>query len=258
MRQVIDEMWSMKNIIFNFAISDIKIRYKSSVLGIIWSLIEPLLLLGVLFFVFSTLFKFEIPNFPIYLLLGLITWNFFKNSTNFGMSSLVNRAPLLTQIYFPKAIPAISGCLSASIMLVIELGILGIFMVILGYTPPLTIILLPLVFLMFLAIVLGISLPLSVLNVKYRDVEFIWGIVIHAGFFVTPIFYRFDMLPENIQNILQFLPTVQILTMAHDLTLYGTLPTPFTVIYSIFMTIVILLIGYGIFRKLQARIVEEM
>ena len=251
-------MWDMRNILFNFAISDIKIRYKSSVLGIIWSLIEPLLLLGVLFFVFSTLFKFEIPNFPIYLLLGLIIWNFFKNSTNFALSSLVNRTPLLTQIYLPKSIPAISACLSASIMLIIELGVLGIFMMILGYTPPITVILLPLVFVMMLAIILGISLPLSVLNVKYRDVEFIWGIIIHAGFFVTPIFYRFDMLPEYLQNIFQFLPTIQILTMAHDLTLYGTLPSVNTVAYSIFMTAMILLVGYGIFRKLQARIVEEL
>jgi len=258
MRAIIHEMWDMRNILFNFAISDIKIRYKSSVLGIIWSLIEPLLLLGVLFFVFSTLFKFEIPNFPIYLLLGLIIWNFFKNSTNFALSSLVNRTPLLTQIYLPKSIPAISACLSASIMLIIELGVLGIFMMILGYTPPITVILLPLVFVMMLAIILGISLPLSVLNVKYRDVEFIWGIIIHAGFFVTPIFYRFDMLPEYLQNIFQFLPTIQILTMAHDLTLYGTLPSVNTVAYSIFMTAMILLVGYGIFRKLQARIVEEL
>jgi len=258
MRQIIHEMWNMRNMIFNFAISDIKIRYKSSVLGIIWSLLEPLLLLGVLFFVFSTLFKFEIPNFPIYLLLGLITWNFFKNSTNFALSSLVNRKSLLTQIYFPKSIPAISACLSASIMLIIELGILGVFMIILGYTPPITILLLPLVFLMMLAMIIGISLPLSVLNVKYRDVEFIWGVVIQAGFFVTPIFYRFDMLPEYIQNIFQFLPTVQLLTMAHHLTLYGTFPSDNTIIYSIFMTLIILGVGYSIFRKLQARIVEEL
>jgi len=258
MKAIIREMWGMRNIIFNFAISDIKIKYKGSVLGIVWSLIEPLLMLGVLFFVFSTIFKFEIPNFPIYLLLGLITWNFFKNSTNFALSGLVNRMPILTQIYFPRSVPAISSCLTAAIMLIIELGILGIFMAILGFIPPLTILLLPLVFLMALAISLGIALPLSVLNVKYRDVEFIWGVVIQAGFFLTPIFYRSDMLPENIQNVLQFLPTVQILTMAQSLTLYGTFPSVNSILYSIVMTIGILCVGYLIFRKLQLRIVEEL
>ena len=258
MSGIIHEMWQTKGLLFNFAISDLKIRYKSSALGIAWSLIEPLIMLGVLFFVFSTLFKFEIPNFPIYLLLGLITWNFFKNSTNFALLSLVNRTSLITQVYFPRSIPAISSCLSASIMLIIELGVLGIFMVILGFVPPITILLLPLVFLMGLVIVLGISLPLSVLNVKFRDMEFIWGIVIHAGFFLTPIFYQFDMLPEYIQNILQFSPTVQIVTMAHHLTLYGDLPSTTTILYSIFSTLLILAIGYGVFRKLQARIVEDL
>ena len=258
MHQIIREMWNTKGILFNFAISDIKIRYKSSALGIVWSIIEPLLMLGVLFFVFSTIFKFEIPNFPIYLLLGLITWNFFKNSTNFALYSMVNRTPLLTQIYFPRSIPAISSCLSSSLMLIIELGILGIFMIILGYTPPITILLLPLVFLLLFLLVLGISLPISVLNVKYRDIEFIWGIVIHAGFFLTPIFYQFDMLPEYLQNILQFLPTVQILTMAQHLTLYGEIPSINSILYSVFITLVILGVGYVIFRKLQARIVEEL
>ena len=252
------EMWGMRRIIFNFALSDLKIRYKNSVLGVGWSLLEPLLMLGVLFVVFSTMFKFSIPNFPIYLLLGLITWNFFKNSTNFALNSLGNRAPLLTQLYFPKSIPAISSCLSASIMLIIDLAVLGIFMAVLQFTPPITILLLPLVFFMALLTVLAISLPLSVLNVKFKDVEFIWGIIIHAGFFLTPIFYQLDMLPENVQNVLQFSPIVQLVTMAHHLTLYGTIPPLTTIIYSIISTLVLLGVGYGIFRKLQQRIVEEL
>ena len=77
MSSVREEMWKTKGILFSFAFSDLKVRYKNSILGIVWSIIEPLLLLGVLFFVFSTMFKFEIENFPIYLLLGIITWNFF-------------------------------------------------------------------------------------------------------------------------------------------------------------------------------------
>ena len=78
MTTIREEMWKFKGILFNFAISDLKIRYRNSVLGVLWSLIEPLLMLGVLFFVFSTMFKFEIENFPIYLLIGIICYNFFK------------------------------------------------------------------------------------------------------------------------------------------------------------------------------------
>lgn len=258
MTSIREEMWKTRGILFNFAITDLKIRYKNSVLGVFWSILEPLLMLGVLFVVFSTMFKFEIENFPIYLLLGLITYNFFKNGTNIALSSLSNRSSLITQIYFPRSIPAISSCITASIMLIVELTILGIFMVALQFTPPLTILyLIPIYFLAFVFI-LGISLGLSVLNVKFKDIEFIWGIILHAGFFLTPIFYQFDFLPEYIQNILQLSPMVQIVTMAHDVALYGTLPSTNSILYATVSIFIILGIGYLIFRRYQARIVEEM
>ena len=252
------EMWKTRGILFNFAISDLKIRYKNSILGILWSIIEPLLMLGVLFFVFSTMFKLEIEHFPIYLLSGIITYNFFKNGTNIALSSLSNRSSLITQIYFPRSIPAISSCLTASIMLVVELAVLGIFMIYFQFTPPLTIIYLIPVYLLAFVFILGVSLGLSVLNVKFKDVEFIWGIILHAGFFLTPIFYQFDFLPEYVQNVLQFSPMVQIVTMVHHVALYGTLPTLTSVLYTIGSIFSILAIGYLIFRKYQSRIVEEM
>jgi ABC-type polysaccharide/polyol phosphate export permease len=258
MTTIRDEMWKTKGILFNFAISDLKIRYRNSILGILWSLIEPLLLLGVLFVVFSTMFRFEIPNFPIYLLLGIICWNFFKNGTLFALNSLTNRSALITQIYFPRSIPGLSAGITASIMLVFELVVLTIFMVIFGFIPTYTVILLIPILALELVLILGISLPLSVLNVKYKDTEFIWNIVLHAGFFLTPIFYQFDMLPEFVQNVLQFSPLVQILTMAHHVVLYGMLPTANSILYAICSISVITLVGYLIFRKYQAQIVEEL
>ena len=253
-----DEMWKTKGILFNFAISDLKIRYRNSVLGILWSLIEPLLLLGVLFVVFSTMFRFEIPNFPIYLLLGIICWNFFKNGTLFALNSLTNRSALITQIYFPRSIPGLSAGITASIMLVFELVVLTIFMVIFGFIPTYTVILLIPILALELVLILGISLPLSVLNVKYKDTEFIWNIVVHAGFFLTPIFYQFDMMPDYVQNVLQFSPMVQIVTMAHHVVLYGTLPSINSILYAVGSISVITVIGYLIFRKYQAKVVEEM
>ena len=258
MKHIIDEMWKVRRILFNFAITDLKIKYRNSILGVLWSIIEPILLLGVLFFVFSTMFKIEIPNFPIYLLTGIITWNFFKNGTSLALNSLSNRAPLLTQIYFPRSIPAISSTITSSILLITELAVLGMFMVILGFIPPTTIFLLIPIYLLGFLLILGVSLPLSVLNVKYKDVEFIWGVVLSAGFFLTPIFYRFDMLPENVQSVLQFSPMVQLVTMAQHVALHGTLPSINSILYAFGTTIIIVIIGYLIFRKFQVRIVEEM
>ena len=258
MTSIREEMWKTKGIIFNFAKSDLKIRYRNSVLGIFWSLIEPLLMLGVLFVVFSTMFKFEIPNFPIYLLVGIVCYNFFKNGTVFALNSLSNRSTLMTQIYFPRSIPAISSGITAAIMLILELVVLAIFIVIFQFVPPITILFLPLVLALLFLLVLGIALPLSVLNVKYKDTEFIWMVIVHAGFFLTPIFYQFDMMPVQVQNVLQFSPMVQIVTMAHHVVLYGMLPSVTSILYAVGSISVITAVGYLIFRKYQAKIVEEV
>ena len=258
MTSILEEMWQKRDLLLNFAISDVKIRYRNSILGLLWSLLEPLLILGVLYFVFSTMFKIEIPNFPIYLLLGIICWNFFRNGTSIALNSLTNRSSLMTQIYFPRSIPGISAAITSTITLLFELVVLGIFMAIFQFMPTSTIILLIPILLLELILILGVALPLSVLNVKFKDTEFIWGVVISAGFFLTPIFYQFNMLPDYIQNILQFSPMVQIVTMSHHVVLYGTLPSINSVLYAVFSISIICVIGYSIFRKYQARIAEEM
>ena len=258
MTSIREEMWKAKGILFNFAISDLKIRYRNSILGVLWSFVEPLLLLTVLFVVFSTMFKFEIPNFPIYLLLGIVCYRFFQNGTTLALNSLTNRSTTITQIYFPRSIPGLSAGITSAIMLVCELAVFGIFMVSFQFIPPITILLLPLVLALELLLVFGIALPLSVMNAKFKDTEFIWGVVLSAGFFLTPIFYQFDMLPEMIRNVLQFSPMVQIVTMAHHVVLYGTLPSVNTILYAVGSISAITVIGYLIFRKYQARIAEDM
>tara|TARA_B100000315_G_scaffold21276_1_gene18649 strand:- start:356 stop:1132 length:777 start_codon:yes stop_codon:yes gene_type:complete len=258
MTSIREEMWKTRGILLNFAVYDLKIRYRNSVLGVLWSFIEPLLLLAVLFVVFSTMFKFEIPNFPIYLLLGIVCYRFFQNGTTLALNSLTNRSSTITQIYFPRSIPGLSAGITSAIMLIFELMVLGIFMAAFQFVPTVTILLLPLVLALELLLVFGIALPLSVLNVKFKDTEFIWGVVLSAGFFLTPIFYQFDMLPEAIRNVLQFSPMVQIVTMAHHVVLYGTLPSVNTVLYAVGSISAITVIGYLIFRKYQARIAEDM
>jgi len=258
MTTIKEELWKTKGILFNFAIFDLKVKYRNSVLGVLWSLIEPLLLLGIFFVVFSTIFKFEIENFVLYLLLGLITWNFFKNGTSLALGSITNRSAFVSQIYFPRVIPGLSAGLTSAILLITEVIILAVFMVALNFTPSLTIVFLIPIFLLELILIMGIALPLSVLNAKFKDVGFIWGVVLQGGFFLTPIFYQFDMLPETARNVLQFSPMVQIVTMAHHVTLYGELPSMNSILYAIFSVSIIVVVGYLIFRRFQSRIVEEL
>lgn len=252
------ELWKRKSLILNFAISDLKVRYRNSVLGFFWTFLEPLLMLGVLYLIFSNIFKIEIENFPLYLLLGIVMWGMFSRGTNMGLSSIIAREGILKQLSLPREILVVSSTITSSIMLIFELIVFGIFMAIFQFIPENTIAILPLILILEFIMVLGVTFPLSVLNVKYRDVQFIWSVVIQAGFFLTPIIYRFDMLPENIQNILQYSPMVHIFIIAQDVTLYGQLPNIESVQYAILTTIIVFAVGYAIFKKFNSKIVEEL
>ena len=247
-----------KALILNFAISELKIKYRNSVLGFLWSFLEPLLLLGVLYIVFTNIFRNEIEYFALYLLLGLILYNTLQKGTDLGLRSISGKADLITQVYFPRTIPAISATLTSSLMLLLELVVFGIFMAIFQFMPPATIVLLPLVLLLELILILGLCLPLSVLNVRFNDIQFIWKVVLQAGFFLTPIFYTLEILPQTMQDILKYSPMVQILNMARDVTLYNTIPSIESIQLGVGTTAVVFAIGYIIFKFSQRKIIEAL
>ena len=258
MNSTILEIWSKKSLIRNFAIMDLKIRYRNSVLGFFWAFLEPLLILTVLYVVFTNIFSSDIEHFPLYILLGIILWNMFGRGTTMGLNSILSRSSIMTQIYFPREIPAISATITSFLMLCLELIVFGVFFVAFQFMPPLTIVFLPLILILEFFLVLGVSLPLSVLNVRYRDIQFIWVVVIQVGFFLTPIFYKSEILPESIQNILYFSPMVQIVNIAHDLALYNITPSIEAVQVAIGTTMFVFVVGYIIFRKIQSKIIEEL
>lgn len=255
---MISELWDKRSLIWSFAITDLKVRYRNSALGFLWTILEPLLMLAVLFVVFTSIFPQRIEHFGMYLLLGIIMWGMLTRGTEIGMNSILARSSLVTQIYFPKEIPAISSAITSALMLIFEFIVFGIFMIVFQFVPPSTIVLLPLVIILEFILVMGLSLPLSVVNVRFRDVQFIWRVVLQAGFFLTPIFYSFEILPENIQNVLQFSPMVQIMNIAHDVAIFGNLPSIESVQLAIILVSIVVGISYGIFRVGQRRIVEEL
>ena len=251
-------LWTKKSLIWDFAVTDLKIRYRNSVLGFVWTFLEPLLLLTVLYVVFTNIFKSKIELFPLYLLLSLIMWNMLVRGTQLGLSSIQSRKSILSQIYIPNEIPAISASLTSLIMLSFEMIVFGIFVAVFRFVPPSTISILPLILGLEFILVIGLSLPLSLLNVKFRDTQFVWGIILQAGFFVTPIFYQIDILPKKIQSIIIYNPMVQILNMAHNAVLYGSLPSSNDVAIAVGTTLLVFGVGYVIFRKMSARIIEEL
>ena len=251
------EIWKRRSLIVLFAINEVKLRYRNSVLGFLWTFLEPLLMLLVLYLVFTNLIKNNIENYPLYLLLGLIIWYMFSRATSNGLSSLLDKASIIQKIYFRREIVVISSCLSAFIMMGFEFVAFAIFMIVFQFVPPITIILLPLVLVDLFVLTLGISLLFSVLNVYFRDIKFIWQVLLQAGFFLSPIIYTLDLFPENTRWVLRLNPLVAIFDAAHDLVLYNSLPNVNSIIYLVIATISILIIGYAMFRSRDKKIVEE-
>jgi len=254
----LNSVWNKRSIIWDFAVTDLKLRYRNSVLGFAWTILEPLLILTVLYVVFTNIFESTIEHYPLYLLLGLIMWNMAVRGTQIGINSTLSRGPILTQINIPTEIPPISASITALFMLCFEMIVFAMFMIAFQIIPTWTLIILPFIIGLEFLLVLGLALPLSVVNIKFRDMQFIWGIIIHAGFFLTPIFYSLDILPEKIQAIIVFNPMVQILNIARDVTIYGELPSIEEFGIPVLMTFLIFTIGYGIYKKASNRIIEEL
>jgi lipopolysaccharide transport system permease protein len=257
--QAIPAVWSKRSMIIAFALNELKKRYKDSVLGFAWTFLEPLFMLSVLVAVFSELYRSHpIPHFALFLLLNVIMWQYFTRATTAGMNSITGRGRMTAQIYFPREILPLSSCLSASIIVIFELGIFFTFVAIFRFIPTLTLAFLPVALILEFFLIIGVSLGLSVLNIYYRDVRHIWGVVTYAGFFLTPIFYTLDRLPANFRSLELLNPLAQLISMSHNAVLFNQLPAFNDFIYTIAVVPTILVIGVLIFRKLEPRIAEEI
>jgi len=255
---LIKEIWERRSLVLLFAINDVKLRYRNSILGFLWTFLEPLLMLAILYFIFTNIMKTDIENYPLYLLLGLIVWYMFARSTTAGLSSLTDRAGIIQKIYFRRELFVISSCLTAFITMGFEFAAFTVFVIAFQFIPPITVLLLPLLLIDLFILALGVSLLLATLSVYFRDVRFIWQIMLQAGFFLTPIIYKLDMFPENIRMILQINPLVPILDTAHNLVLSNTIPSIETTLYITISTAVIFVIGYVVFRIKDKKIAEVL
>ena len=241
-----------------FSTSELKIRYKNSVLGFLWSFLEPLLLLGVLYLAFTTILKNSIPNYPLYLLLGLILWGMYSRGTTMGLNSLIGKAGLIGKTSFPHEIPIISSNLTAFFMMMFEFVAFSVFIVAFRFVPPITIVFLPVAIVILLIYSLGISFALSVMAVRFRDLQSIWAIILQATFFLSPIFLSLNIYPANILSIISLNPLVSIIDMAHNITLYGKFPPIENLLQTVGIALLVLAAGYTIFRVYNKRIIEYL
>ena len=252
------ELYGYRNLIWQLAWSEFKLRYKNSILGYFWSLLEPLLMLLVLYVVFSNLMKIKVEYYQLFLFVGIILWGFLSKATSFGMSAIVGKANIVKKIYFPRDILVISSCITALLMSIFESLVFVMFMVF--YRVPISINLAyaPLILIFLCIISFGLSLALSALNVFYRDTQFIWQVLMQVGFYLTPILYSIDIFPNNLQQFVLLNPIARIIISARNTVIYSSPAKMEDLLFMLLSSIVFLLVGYIIFFRLESKFAEEI
>lgn len=258
MKNVITNLWDYRNLTIKLAMSDFKLRYKNSVLGFLWSLIEPLLMLTVLYITFSYFMRINVENYQLFLLVGIISWNMLSRGTSMSLNSILGKPSLVNKVYFPREILVISSCITALLMTLLEFVIFGIFMIIFAITPTITAIYFPIILFIEFILILGLSFGLASLNVYYRDIQYMWAVIIQAGFFASPIIYPISIIPEKYVWLIKLNPMTLIIDMLRGSMIYSIVPVLRDIIFIIISAFLVLIIGYMIFLKLEPRFAEEI
>lgn len=230
---------------------DLKVKYRRSFLGYLWSLLNPLLMMCVMSYVFSTIFQSSIPNFPLYLICGQTLWNCFNESTNMAMYSVLQNASLIRKVYIPQFIFPVSRVLSSFVTMSFSLVAILVVMVFTraAFYPTLLLFWVPIVFLFFFCC--GIGLVLSALSVYFRDIIHLYGVLTLAWMYATPIFYDISILPAAVQNTIAANPMYYYLTFFRSLILYGRIPPMQTWLACIASSAVAMTVGLLFFKKIQ-------
>lgn len=236
---------------------DFKVKYKRSVLGIIWSLLYPILTMIVMAVVFSNIFRISSPdvNYLAYLLSGLVMFNYFSEASNLAMSSVVGSFSLINKIYIPKYIFPLSKCLFVGINFLLTLIPLYIVLFATGTGVNIYHLFLPYAYICLFMFTLGMGFILSAVSVFLRDMFYIYGIVLMMWTYLTPIMYDIKLISAELQVWFKLNPMYHYINFAREIILYGRIPQPFTWITCLVSSVIVLIIGVVVFRKTQDKFI---
>ncbi len=265
----LQELWKFRGLIFSLVQRDLKVRYKNSVLGIIWSWLNPFLLMLVFALVFGLVWKrTDMKNYHIFVLSGLLSWQFFTAAVIGGMHTIVGNAHLLKKVYFPREILPISIVLAGLVNYLISLPVFFLLALASGQELTWWALLLPIPILLETLLVIGIALILSTMEVFYRDTHLLMDVVMQAWFFLTPIFYPNDTVPHNAHLFgvefdaqawqLWINPMASISNLYQRLLYYGDFPRPEFFWPTVGTVLVVLIGGYLFFLRFSYRFGEEV
>ncbi len=251
MSKYISNFMKFQPLLSELVARDIKIKYRRSVLGVLWTLLNPLCMMIILSVVFSNIFKFDIENFPLFVLSGQVIFNFFNDATTSSMTSIISSASLIKKVYVPKYLFVLSRVVSSFINLMAAFTALLLVMVAtrteLHWTAFLSFI--PLFMVVIFS--LGAGLILAALTVKFRDIMHLYSVFTTGLMYLTPIIYPMSILPDKIKVVVLLNPLTNYLIMFRDLMLNNTLPSVPSVLIGIVEMVVVLILGVYVFYKNQ-------
>ena len=234
---------------------DFKLKYRRSLLGVLWSVLNPLLMMVVLTAVFSTFFRFQIENFPLYLILGQTLFAFMSDATSGAMGSIIESAPLIKKIRINKVLFPLEKVSFNLLNFVISLIAVVAVMVFFRIAPTVNVLLLPVLLLFVFMFSLGLGLLLAALSVFFRDVMHLWSVLLTAWTYATPLFYPIDILPEWMLPIMQFNPMYHYVTYFREIMLWGTTPGLAENLICFGFAAAALVVGLLVFRKQQKKFI---
>ncbi len=237
---------------------EIRGRYKNSFLGVMWSFLNPLLQLAVYSIIFGALLAGGDSTYPIYICVALIPWTYFTTTITQSAFTVIGNGDIIKKVYFPREILPISVVTSGAVNFIISTIIILAFVIFSGVGLSWYLLLYPFVLLVQYVLLLGISFIVSSITVYFRDLEHIIGVILLAAFYGTPIVYKLEQLPPNLQIIMQLNPMTHIINGYRDIFYYHQMPNMVTLSILLGISVIVTIIGYFLFKKLQKGFAEQL
>ena len=255
---VFKEIYNYRELLKTNIKKEIRGKYKGSWLGVLWTFLNPLLMLAVYAFVFPYILRVNVDNYTIFMIVALIPWNFFTTAIQSGTGSVVANGNILKKVYFPREIIPISITTSQLVNFLITCIIMAVFIIFSGVGFSVHVLLFPLLVLIQYILILGLTFILSALTVFVRDIDHFVSVILMLGFYATPIVYQGEMLPKKFQIFLKLNPMAQLVEAYRSILYYHRMPDMTMLIIWGLGSVALLVIGYLIFKKLEKSFVEEL
>lgn len=248
------EFWRRRDLLWHMVVRHLRGQYKQSVLGYAWAFLNPLSLMIILSFVFSTILRIAPPQgipYPLFLFVGLVPWLFFSGAVSSGTDSVTNASSLVSKVYFPREVLPTAAVLTKLVDLFFGMIILMMMMAYYGRLPEPTIYWFPLLFSIHMVFTLGLTFPLAALNLYFHDVRFLVGVVLTLWFYLTPILYPIDFVPDKYALIFALNPNALFINAYRRVILYGENPEPGRVLIGLAVAVITFVVGYYLFKKME-------